>query len=214
MQLKINLILAIIFFLSLNSFSQENHNMIAKISPIKVLLGDFRTESYCIGFSLEKKVKTKFSVEQFLGYITKTNRNFKGMWGFNVEKLSGFRSDTEFKYYFEKSRNSPDGLNLGLRLMVLYTKAQDYLTVNNVYGVLGDIHRTMIGSYIHLGWQADFNRIVTFSPSIYVGGRFIVSNNSLGGYHSANDYGGKDYASGSSFSLGFGLDISIGFILK
>jgi len=132
-----------------------------KYSPFS-LFGDYMTPSTGIQLGVEYQIGKRWSVEQDVDYIFNNKRiNFdlfqekhianKNDIIFNYNKISGFRFDTEIKYFFNNNKNNISGFYNSFHFMYQYTNAKTNILYYKLYEY--NVYENVIGFHDKIGYQ-------------------------------------------------------------
>lgn len=150
-----------------------------KWSPLKLLTGDWVTNSRAIQVGGEYILKSKYSVEQDIGYIFNGNKENIGILTVGIETIKGIRSETQVKQYFSQNYSKLEGVFIGIHFLYQITKATRTETVGNYstgyYKNNYDVYRNVLGSHIMLGWQIILKSNLVFELEGGIGARYISS---------------------------------------
>lgn len=193
-------------------YKRDGNFFLIKISPLQIMGGDFITNSYSVGFSVENAIKKPYSFHFGARYIFTDKNDFleKRMIVVYVEQVNGFGIDAEFRRYSTKKPEMA-GYYLSLNLKTVYTKA--------IYsGFI--VKRSSFSTYVNIGWQKLYRSGFVFDIAVGVGLRFVTSNSDTGSnpiYRTSehiSDGGKKLYHSGSALFPFVNLNLNIGYAFK
>lgn len=199
------------------SMEKEHSPIILKIPPFHIMNGDFITKSLSIGFSMEKIIKTPYSLHLGARYIFTDQNNLldkRWLW-ITVEQVNGFAVDAELRKYlgkenFGKLNSEMSGAYLSANLKNVYTQSKYSGSI---------VNRFYSGTYINIGWQEICDSGIVIDIAIGGGLRYVNSSNDIffgdSTYHIIMDGGRpKPYHTGSALFPFVNINFNLGYIFK
>jgi hypothetical protein len=189
-----------------------HHNeipLIIKVAPFDILMGDYITNSYSFGLSVEKPIFKSYSIGFGAKYIfTDKNDIFnKAPVIVSVKKVNGFSIDSELKKYFSNNRELVQGFYWSPSAKLLFTKAH----IENY-----SVYRYSLGISSSIGFQSIDKNKITYDFGIGISLRYVSSSNNSDSdnfyskrYH-YTDGGNKPYHEGNSIFPAITLNLKIG----
>ena len=168
--------------------------------------GDYITNSLGIQAGIEFRLKNNVGMQCDLRYIFNIPRYKGGSLYVDVDELSGFAVNTEFKVYLRQFKNELRGGYVGGQLLFLYTVGfqEEYRISRNKTGLYGIV-----------GWKYISKSGFLFETSAGIGAQLISSNSTNsppdGYFHSTEFPWSKPYDSGTYICPDFIWNIRIGW---